>query len=250
MRQSICLNADVGELPGEEGRALDRAILDVVSRCSIACGGHAGDEASMSATVEAAQQRSVVIGAHPSYPDRETFGRARNNVTPAELIMSLLQQVQDLLRIADAQGAVVRHIKPHGSLYNDAARDPELAELVVSLCQRTGVLSLLGPPSSALQERAQDAGLHFVAEGFADRTYEADGSLTPRSVEGAVIHDTARQLEQVMHLVSDGQVMSRVGEIIDVKVETICLHGDTPGAAEAAATLRAALGARGIQVHA
>lgn len=249
MTRSICLNADIGELPGEAGRALDRAILRVVSRCSIACGGHAGDAASMALTLEMAQAFGVLAGAHPSYPDREGFGRSRNNVSAAELAASLKDQVSDLLRIAAATGTQVRHIKPHGALYNDAAKDAGLATMVAALCLETGIPVLLGPPASEMERAARAGGLTYIAEGFADRSYEADLSLTPRNLPGAVFHDAESQRAQALSLVLRHEVTTRTGETIPLHVQTLCLHGDTPGAAENAALLRAALEAQGIAIR-
>jgi UPF0271 protein len=240
----------VGELPGDDGRALDRAILDVVTRCNIACGGHAGDDESMAATIQAAVERNVLIGAHPSYPDREGFGRARPNIRDEDLEQSLLSQVRALTAIARGQGATAAHLKPHGSLYNDAAKDEGLAEMVVSVCQRVGIPELLGPPDSALERKAREAGLVFVAEAFADRSYEADGSLTPRALPGAVLTDEAKQLAQALSIIIDGEVSARTGERVRLQSQTICLHGDTPGAAGSALALKSALVARGIEITA
>ncbi len=250
MRTSICLNADVGELPGPEGRALDRTILDVVTRCNIACGGHAGDDESMTATLHAARARGVQVGAHPSYPDREGFGRSRPNVDNEELKRSLVSQVRILKAIARDRNSAIGHLKPHGSLYNDAAKDRHLAEIVVSVCQTTEILELVGPPGSVLEDMARDAGLAFVAEAFADRSYEPDGSLTPRSLEGAVITDEARQLDQIVGLIESGMVTARTGEQVQVSARTICLHGDTPGAARSAFLLKQALLERGLTIEA
>jgi UPF0271 protein len=248
MSTRICLNADVGELPGDNGRALDRAILDVVTRCNIACGGHAGDDESMAATIQAAVARNVLIGAHPSYPDREGFGRTRPSVSDQELEQSLLSQVRALKTIAHEQGATIAHLKPHGTLYNDAAKDESLAGIVISTCQRMGIPELLGPPGSALERKARQAGLVFVAEAFADRSYEADASLTPRALPGAVMTDEAMQLAQVVSIVEAGEVIARTGERVRVQAQTICLHGDTPGAAGSALALKRALVARGIEI--
>lgn len=249
MRTSICLNADVGELPGPGGRALDRAILDVVTRCSIACGGHAGDDETMVATIRAAQARGVRIGAHPSYPDREGFGRSRANIGDDDLFRSLMSQVRALKAIARERSALIAHLKPHGALYNDAAKSEALAESVVSLCLETEIPELVGPPESMLEACAKRAGLHFVAEAFADRSYEADGSLTPRTTEGALITDNGRQLEQVLNLIESGHVTARTGELIRVSADTICLHGDTPGAARAAHLLKTSLLERGVTIE-
>ncbi|ABI75620.1 LamB/YcsF family protein [Hyphomonas neptunium ATCC 15444] len=249
MTRSICLNADIGELPGEAGRALDHAILDVVSRCSIACGGHAGDAESMAETLRMAKARGVLAGAHPSYADREGFGRSRNNVSLPQLALSLKEQVASLLAIAAATDTQVRHIKPHGTLYNDAARDGELATLTAALCVDAGINTLLGPPASELERAAQAAGLTYVTEGFADRAYEPDLSLTPRALPGAVLEDPAAQSAQALSMALDQQVRVRTGTFIPIRVQTICLHGDTPGAARSAALLRAALEQQGITIH-
>lgn len=249
MTRSICLNADIGELPGDAGRALDRAILKVVSRCSIACGGHAGDAASMAQTLGMATEFGVLAGAHPSYPDRAGFGRSRNNMSAAELAVSLKDQVSELQRIAAATGAQVRHIKPHGALYNDAAKDAGLAGMVAALCVETGIPVLLGPPASEMERAARASGLTYIAEGFADRSYEADLSLTPRNLPGAVFHDPETQQAQALSIALRHGVTTRTGETIALHVQTLCLHGDTPGAAENAALLRAALEAQGIAIR-
>lgn len=249
MTRSICLNADIGELPGDAGRALDRAILSQVSRCSIACGGHAGDAASMAQTLEMATEFGVLAGAHPSYPDRAGFGRSRNNMSAAELAVSLKDQVSELQHIAAATGAQVRHIKPHGALYNDAAKDAGLAGMVAALCVETGIPVLLGPPASEMERAARASGLTYIAEGFADRSYETDLSLTPRNLPGAVFHDPETQRAQALSIALRHEVTTRTGETIALHIQTLCLHGDTPGAAENAALLRAALEAQGIAIH-
>ena len=249
MTRSICLNADIGELPGEAGRALDRVILRQVSRCSIACGGHAGDTESMTQTLQMAQEFGVLAGAHPSYPDREGFGRSRNNVSAAELATSLKDQVSDLLRIAAATGTQLRHIKPHGALYNDAAKDAGLAGMVAALCAETGIPVLIGPPASEMERAARVSGLTYVAEGFADRAYEADLSLTPRNLPGAVFRDAESQNAQALSIALRHEVITRTGETVPLHVQTLCLHGDTPGAAENAARLRTVLEARGVTIR-
>lgn len=246
---SICLNADIGELPGEAGRALDRAILRHVSRCSIACGGHAGDAESMAQTLQMAEEYGVLAGAHPSYPDREGFGRSRNNMQAAELSRSLKRQVADLQKVAVEVGVQLRHIKPHGALYNDAARDAELAGMVAMLCVDAGLTALLGPPASEMERAARAMGLVYIAEGFADRSYEADLSLTPRNVPGAVFSDAETQGDQALSIVLRREVITRTGETVPIQVQTLCLHGDTPGAAENAARLRAALEQQGIAIR-
>ena len=250
VKPRICLNADVGELPGPEGRALDRAILDVVTRCSIACGGHAGDDETMAATIHAAHARAVLVGVHPSYPDKEGFGRSRANVSNEELQQSLLSQVRTLHAIAREKNVAIAHLKPHGALYNDAAKNHVLAEMVVSVCVRMSIPTLIGPPGSLLEACSGQAGLEFIPEAFADRSYEADGSLTPRSMDGALILDQAGQLAQVLRLLASHEVIARTGESVHLDARTVCLHGDTPGAARSALMLKDALVARGISIEA
>ncbi len=250
MTKSICLNADLGELPGEEGRALDAAMLRVVTRCNIACGGHAGDAESMRRTVETAKEYRVQIGAHPSYPDIEHFGRRSLTMESADLAASLEEQVSRLLAIAKRAGMRVAHLKAHGALYNDAARDGALAALVAGVAVKAGIPELVGPPNSALEAAARRAGLRYLTEGFADRTYEPDGSLTPRSVQGAVIEEAAAVLEQALSFAANGTVKLRGGGALTLPIQTLCLHSDTPGAPDHALAIRAGLEAAGIEVRA
>ena len=247
MSRMIDLNADLGEMPGDEGRALDAAILDAVSSCNIACGGHVGDDQSMRATLLLAKDRGTRAGAHPSYPDREGFGRRRLNIDDDQLERSLFDQVAGLLKHAGDIGVNVTHVKPHGALYNDAAKDQTLADIVARVTKAAGIPVLVGPPNSLLQSSAEASGLIFVAEGFADRAYEPDGSLVPRSEPGAVIEDEAKQSAQAL-LIAAGHVRTRSGKEIALPVQTLCLHGDTKGARETAIKIREALEAAGFQI--
>lgn len=250
MNRSICLNADLGELPGEAGRALDAAMLRVVTRCNIACGGHAGDDDSMRRTVEVAKTYRVQTGAHPSYPDLQHFGRRSLTMEPADLAASLEAQVSRLLEIAKSAGVPVVHLKAHGALYNDAAKDEALAKLVADAALKAGIPELVGAPNSAMDTAAQAAGLRFLGEGFADRSYEPDGSLTQRSVPGAVIEDEAEVLAQALSFAQFGTVTVRGGGALRLPIHTLCLHSDTPGAADHASAIRARLEAAGIEVRA
>lgn len=250
MSKSICLNADLGELPGEDGRALDAAMLRVVTRCNIACGGHAGDAYSMRRTAEVAKTHRVRIGAHPSYPDIQHFGRRSLQLAPEALALSLQVQVNSLLEIAKTAGVQVTHLKAHGALYNDAAKDGALARLIAGVAAGAGIPELVGPPGSSLGAAAQVTGLRFLAEGFVDRSYELDGALTPRSIPGAVIEDAAAMLAQAVLVVRSGVVDVRGGGRIALPVQTLCLHSDTPGGAGLAAVLRAGLAAAGVEVRA
>lgn len=250
MSVSLCLNADLGEMPGEEGRALDAAMLDVVTRCNIACGGHAGDADIMRETVRRALANGVQIGAHPSYPDICNFGRRSLQIAPKDLLVSLIRQTKLLVEIAASEGAKVVHLKAHGALYNDAARDEALALLVARVAHEAGLREIVGPPGSKLEAAARAAGLEFVAEGFADRTYEADGSLTPRSVEGAVIDRPEAVLAQAIAFAKEGRVATRGGGRLDLPIRTLCLHSDTPGADKNASAIRAGLEQAGVLVRA
>jgi len=229
---SIDLNADLGE-----GDPYDLDLLRIVSSCNIACGGHAGDEETMCATVLSALEYGVSIGAHPSYPDREGFGRRSGYMTGEELLVSLTAQIGALNSVVTEAGATLTHVKPHGALYNDAVNDRELADIIASAISATVPnAAFVGLPDSELQEAAINNGLVFIAEGFIDRAYQGDGQLVPRSEPGAV----HRSLELVLP-----QAISLVG-----KVDTLCIHGDTPGAADAAAAVRLELVNQGVEIRA
>jgi len=229
---SIDLNADLGE-----GDPYDLELLRIVSSCNIACGGHAGDEQTMCATVLSALENDVSIGAHPSYPDREGFGRRSGYMSGEELLVSLTAQIGALNSVVTEAGAALTHVKPHGALYNDAVNDRELADIIASaISARAPNAAFVGLPESELQKAAINNGLVFIAEGFIDRAYQDDGQLVPRSQPGAV----HRSLELILP-----QAISLVGQ-----VDTLCIHGDTPGAAEAAAAVRLELENQGVEIRA
>ncbi|MEL7454534.1 MAG: 5-oxoprolinase subunit PxpA [Pseudomonadota bacterium] len=247
MTVSIDLNADLGELPGPSGRASDAAVLASVTSCAIACGGHAGDEASMAATLMAAKRAGVSPGAHPSYPDREGFGRRSLDLAHADLRAALAGQLEAIAAIADRLDIPLSHVKPHGALYNDAAEDPELAEVI------SGVVfdvfqngcALIGLPGSELARAAARKGLTFHAEGFMDRAYLPTGRLMPRSEPGAVLSALEDRLAQARQIALDRCVDTEAGSI-RLDVQTLCLHGDSPGAAATATAVKAALLAEGV----
>ena len=243
---SIDLNADLGE-----GDAYDLELLEIVSSCNVACGGHAGDAASMLTTVRAALANAVAIGAHPSYPDREGFGRRSRFAADDELRRSLRQQVDALHEVAAAEGATLTHVKPHGALYNDAAKDRNLADIVADVVADTdGAPVLVGPPASELQAAASAAGAGFLAEAFVDRAYCADGSLVPRSEPGAVHSEFNTVTTQAVQLALHGRVVAQSGEEIPIRAGTLCIHGDTEGAAEVARAVRDVLEANGVEIRA
>ena len=230
--EAIDLNADLGE-----GGLYDVELLKIVSSCNIACGGHAGDAETMRRTLLAALENDVSIGAHPSYPDREGFGRRSGYLSGEDLLEALTQQINDLNALAIDAGAEISHVKPHGALYNDAVNNRELADLIArAILAGVPTAAFVGLPDSELQEAAAGHGLKFIAEGFIDRAYRDNGQLVPRSEPGAV-HTS---LELVLP-----QAVSLVG-----KVDTLCIHGDTPGAAEAAAAVRTQLEKQGVTIRA
>ncbi len=243
---AIDLNADLGE-----GCDDDEALLSIVSSCSIACGGHAGDVGTMAQTVRNALANGVIVGAHPGYPDREGFGRESGFMRGADLYESLTQQVTALADVAADLGASLRHVKPHGALYNDAIRDPELADVIARVtAEAPGSLALMGMAGTELERAALRHALRFVAEAFIDRTYEADGTLVSRKEPGAVHEDMQVATTQAVRLATEGRVTSREGAEIEVRADTLCIHGDTPGAASKARAVRDVLESHGVEVRA
>ncbi len=243
---SIDLNADLGE-----GDAFDEALLAIVSSCNIACGGHTGDAATMATTVALARQHDVAIGAHPSYPDPDGFGRRSGFLLGDALTDSLVEQIESLQAITHAAGATMTHVKPHGALYNDAARDSVLAANVISAVKRAAPdCVLVGPPASALEAAANDAGLSYRCEAFVDRAYLADGALAPRAEPGAVHSELSTITTQAVRLAQSQQVTAQNGEVITIAADTLCIHGDTDNADVAAAAVRDVLEANGIEIRA
>ncbi|MEE8426947.1 MAG: 5-oxoprolinase subunit PxpA [Woeseiaceae bacterium] len=246
MTATIDLNADLGE-----GDSQDVELLGVVSSCNIACGGHAGDAQSMEATVREALANGVAVGAHPSYPDREGFGRRRHFLCGEKLFASLRDQLHAIHRIAGVLGTSITHVKPHGALYNDAGGDIELAQTVIRAMKTLPYRPMLvGPPNSALELAAESQGFAFVAEAFIDRAYRPDGRLVSRSEPGAVHSDLAVITRQAVSLALTGDVETQDGEMITLRADTLCIHSDTPGAAEAARAVRQALGDEGVEIRA
>ena len=248
-RSSIDLNADVGESLGPWPMGDDERLIQLVSSVNIACGFHAGDPATMQRTVGLAVAAGAAIGAHPGYPDLVGFGRRDMDLTPDDLEAAIVYQVGALEAFARAAGSELRHVKPHGALYNRAAADPAVAETVAQAVRRCSPgLVLVGLAGSALIGAARAAGLGAAAEAFPDRAYERDGSLRSRRLPGAVLIDSAAVAERAVSMARDGTVLAVDGSLLELVADTLCLHGDTPGAAEHAAAVRAALEAAGIGV--
>jgi UPF0271 protein len=243
---SIDLNADLGE-----GDPYDEELLRIVSSANIACGGHAGDSESMARTIVAAMTHGVAVGAHPGYPDREGFGRRSGFMRGDELYAALTEQVSAFADTAAQIGARVAHVKPHGALYNDAVRDRDLADIIARVISETpGGPALVGMADTELQFAAGRHGLTFVAEAFIDRAYEADGTLVSRKEPGAVHDNLAVATTQAVRLAVDGCVTARNGDEISVRADSLCIHGDTPGAAEKARAVRDVLESHGVEIRA
>ncbi len=245
----IDLNCDMGESFGRYTIGSDEAMMPYITSANIACGLHAGDPLVMERTVRLAQEHGVGIGAHPGFPDLQGFGRRVMQLAPEEAEAFVLYQVGALAAFAKAAGAELVHVKPHGALYNLAARDRPLAEAIAQAVARfSRQLILVGLANSLLVEAGLEAGLPVAREAFADRAYEADGSLRSRRLPGAVLEDPAQAAEQVVRIAQEGLVVAYTGEEVPVQAETICLHGDTSTAVEIAKTIRGELEAAGIEV--
>ena len=247
---SIDINCDMGESFGPWKMGADDDVMPNITSANVACGAHAGDPRVMRRTVRAAKHHGVSVGAHPGFADLQGFGRREMQVDPAEVEDTLIAQVGALAAIARAESVPLRHVKAHGALYNMAARDRRLADAIAAAIKAfDSSLVMFGLPASNLIEAGVAAGLRVAAEGFADRAYEPDGSLTPRSRPGAVIHDPAVVVDRAVRMVRDGIVLTPAGQEIPLRVDTLCVHGDTPGAAELVKRIRAGLQAAGIQVR-
>ena len=241
----IDLNCDMGE-----GAGSDEAIMPLVSSANVACGGHAGDESTIRATLRLARQHGVSVGAHPSYPDRGGFGRRPMARTPAEVHGDVTRQVSAVLAACRAEGVRLGHVKPHGALYNTAAHDRDVAAAICAAVRDLDpalvVVCLAGSP---MVEVVRAAGLLCAQEAFADRAYARDGTLVPRSQPGALIDDPARAAERAVALVTEGRLTAIDGHPLRVQADTLCIHGDTAGAARLATAIRARLDAAGARVR-
>jgi len=247
---AIDLNADVGESFGPWPMGADEALVPLVSSVNIACGGHAGDATTILRTAALAVRHGVAIGAHPGYPDLAGFGRRDLDLTPDELRATVVVQVGAVIAGARVAGAAVRHVKPHGAMYNHAARDPAMAGTIAAAIRDLDpALVLVGLAGSASIEAARAIGLRVAEEGFADRRYEPDGSLRSRRLEGALL-GPADAAAQAVSIARAGVVMATDGSTVAVRADTICIHGDGPAAVETATAVRAALARSGITVAA
>ena len=246
MSLSVDLNADLGEGAGHDGE-----LFELISSANIATGFHAGDADTMHAAVSTAKACKVAVGAHPSLFDRENFGREELKVTAEEVFDAVVYQLGVFQAIAAAVGVRPNHIKPHGALYNMATRDQNLATAIARATKSVDAkLILFAPDDSALARAGESCGLQIVHEVFADRNYLIDGSLVPRSRADALLHDPAEAAKRVLRMLREGKVQSVEGDDVDVRAETICVHGDTPCAVEFARELRSQLECQGVRLSA
>lgn len=249
-RGAIDLNADLGENSPGRVVADDAAMLEVVTSANVSCGAHAGHLDGIRATLEAARARGVAVGAHPGYRDAANFGRRELPLTPLELRDEVSAQLGVLHELARGASVVVRYVKPHGAMYHAIARDAALAaSFAAAVRDADDGLILLVQPGSAAVAAARGAGLDVAFEAFADRAYLPDGTLAPRTLAGAVLHDPARVAERVARLVADGTIDTIDGRRVAVDAASVCVHGDSPGAVAMATAVRARLAVEGIAVR-
>lgn len=246
----IDLNCDVGEMPEVVADGTQESIMPFITSVSIACGGHAGDEQTMKATIQQALHWKLTIGAHPGYPDRTHFGRLELNLTPQAIADLVFDQVRTLADLAAGCGTHLTHVKPHGALYNQAARDHTVAEAIATGVGRwSRQVVLVGLAGSPMLDVFREAGFAAAAEAFADRRYEPDGALRPRQFGDALIGDPAQAGQQALRIVERGTAMASDGSEVSVKAQTICIHSDTPGAPQIAQAVALALRQAGIELR-
>ena len=228
MKLKLNINADVGEGLGNEPM-----LMPYLNSCNVACGGHAGDEAEMQQVVALAKEHGVAIGAHPSYPDRDNFGRVSMGISCADLFTSLIKQQRALVSVVRSHSLNLHHLKPHGALYNDAAKDEKIAKVVIEVVKGFSTpISLYVPYGSVIAKLAKSAGVKICYEAFADRTYQNDLSLTPRNQDGSLITDPEKVWNQLCQMAVNGMVSTIEGEKRHIEADTFCIHGDTPNAVE------------------
>ena len=243
------LNSDLGESFGAWTMGDDAAMLDIVSSANVACGFHAGDAAGILTTLKAAKARNVVVGAHVAYRDLAGFGRRNMDVASSDLVADVIYQIGALQGLAQAAGTMVKYVKPHGALYNTIAQDKRQATDVINAMKAIDAkLVLMALAGSPLIGWARDAGLTVVAEAFADRGYTPSGALVSRREPGAVLHDEALIAQRMLTLVRDGVIEAVDGSMVRVEADSICVHGDSPGAVAIARTIRQRFEQEGVQI--
>lgn len=251
LQNCIDLNCDMGELPEALADGTQEALMRLITSANVACGGHAGDERTMKTTIEQALRWKVAIGAHPAYPDRANFGRLELKMPAEKVVDSVFEQVKALAEIAAGCGARLVHAKPHGALYIQAVRNRELAEAIAKGVARWGhEIVLVGLAGSQMLDVFRKAGFAVAAEAFADRRYEPDGTLRSRKFEDALIRDPVEAGRQALSIVERGTVIASDRSEVAVNAQTICIHGDTPGAPDIAAEVARTLRETGIMLNA
>lgn len=245
----IDLNSDLGESLGAWRMGDDAAMLDIVSSANVACGFHAGDAAGILSTLKAAQARGVTVGAHVAYPDLAGFGRRAMDVASADLVADVIYQIGALQGLATAADTTVRYVKPHGALYNTIAQDKRQAQDVITAIRAINPsLVLVALAGSPLVQWARDAGLRVVSEAFADRAYTPQGALVSRRDKGAVLHDAEQIAKRMVRLVQEGVIEAIDGSTVHIEADSICVHGDSPGAVAIARELRTRFVQEGITI--
>jgi UPF0271 protein len=247
--KTIDLNCDMGEIPEDVFGGAQESLMPFLSSVNVACGGHAGDEKTMRATIEQALRHNLAIGAHPGYPDRVHFGRFELRISPAEISDFVFEQVEMLAAIAGARGANVTHVKAHGALYNQAAREPAIAEAIAAGVARwSRDVRLVGLAGSRMLDVFRNAGFAVAAEAFADRRYEPDGGLRSRKLPDALVSDPAEAAKQAVRIAEDGTAIASDGSSLAISAQTICIHGDNPGSADVASAVAQALRRAGLSL--
>ena len=246
----IDLNCDMGELPEHISDGTQEALMRSITSVNIACGGHAGDAQTMAATIQQALRHKLAIGAHPGYADRKNFGRIELNLAPEQVADSVYLQLCALAKVAARHQASITYVKPHGALYNQAVHDRRLAQAIASGVARwSPQVVLVGLAGSPMLDVFRDAGFSVAAEAFADRRYEPDGTLRSRKQPDALLRDPAEAAQQALSIVQ-GKVIARDGTAVPLHADTLCIHGDTPGAPQIAAQVANALREAGVNVSA
>jgi UPF0271 protein len=227
----IDVNSDVGEFPHllEDGTYYQ--LMDYITSINIACGGHAGDYNLMKAMIRMGVEKNVTIGAHPGYPDKENFGRKIMDMNPPDIMDTIMKQIENLFEIAAAENTELQHVKPHGALYNQAAKSSTIAHAIgLAVKQIDPQLTIVGLSDSLMIDTWKEMGLNVAGEAFADRSYEADGSLRNRELENALITNPTQAAKQAMMIIKSGEIISMDGNILSINAQTICIHSDTPNA--------------------
>ena len=236
------INCDMGEILRLLKNNVYSDLMDHVTSINLACGGHAGDVSMMRKLVRIAKRKNVRIGAHPSYPDRENFGRLKLEMDPEELLRSICEQVRSLIRVAEEESVSITHIKPHGALYNQAAKDTHLARVIGNAVDRVAPdLDIMCLSGSLMVKILEDMGLKVVQEAFADRTYERDGGLRDRGSDRALITDPQKAADQARSIIEDKKIITFDGSEISLEAQTLCVHSDTPNAIAIAREVRLVL---------